>query len=192
MSKLVADHILERLGAWGVRRIYGYPGDGINGLVGALDRASDRIEFIQTRHEEMAALMACGHAKFTGEVGVCLATSGPGGIHLANGLYDAKMDHQPVLAIVGQQATIALGADFQQEVDLLSLFKDVAGSYVQMAATPAQIRHLVDRAVRIAIAERTVTCIILPNDVQEMDAVEQPPRRHGVSFTGIGYSPPLV
>ena len=192
MSHTASDFLVERLYQWGVRRIFGYPGDGINGVVGALGRAKDKIRFIQTRHEEMAALMACGHAKFTGEVGVCLATSGPGAIHLANGLYDAKMDHQPVLAIVGQQATIALGADFQQEVDLLSLFKDVAGSYVQMAATPAQIRHLVDRAARIAIAERTVTCIILPNDVQEMDAVEQPPRRHGASFTGIGYSPPLV
>jgi pyruvate dehydrogenase (quinone) len=192
MSHTASDFLVERLYQWGVRRIFGYPGDGINGVVGALGRAKAKIRFIQTRHEEMAALMACGHAKFTGEVEVCLATSGPGAIHLANGLYDAKMDHQPVLAIVGQQATIALGADFQQEVDLLSLFKDVAGSYVQMAATPAQIRHLVDRAARIAIAERTVTCIILPNDVQEMDAVEQPPRRHGASFTGIGYSPPLV
>jgi pyruvate dehydrogenase (quinone) len=136
--------------------------------------------------------MACAHAKFTGEVGVCLATSGPGAIHLLNGLYDAKMDHQPVVAIVGQQATIGLGADFQQEVDLVSLFKDVAGHYVHQASTPAQIRHLVDRAMRIARAERTVTCIIIPNDVQEMDAVEEPPRKHGASYTGVGYSEPQV
>src|SRR5690606_34203162 len=113
----------KRLRAWGVERIYGYPGDGINGIMGALDRQQDEIRFIQTRHEELAAFMACAHAKFTGELGVCLATSGPGAIHLLNGLYDASMDHQPVLAIVGQQATTALGADYQQEVDLISLFK---------------------------------------------------------------------
>jgi pyruvate dehydrogenase (quinone) len=192
MGNTASDFLVNRLHEWGVRRIFGYPGDGINGVVGALDRAKDKIAFVQVRHEEMAAFMACAHAKFTGEVGVCMATSGPGAIHLLNGLYDALMDHQPVLAIVGQQATIGLGADFQQEVDLGSLFKDVAREYVQMASTPAQIRHLVDRSMRIAMAERTVTCIILPNDVQEMDAVEQAPRRHGASFTGIGYSPPLV
>ena len=192
MSQTASDFLVNRLYEWGVRRIFGYPGDGINGVIGALDRAKEKIRFVQARHEELAAFMACGHAKFTGEVGVCLATSGPGAIHLLNGLYDAKMDHQPVLAIVGQQATIGLGADFQQEVDLGSLFKDVAGHYVHMASTPAQIRHLVDRAMRIAKAERAVTCLILPNDVQEMDAVEHPPRRHGASFTGIGYSSPLV
>jgi pyruvate dehydrogenase (quinone) len=192
MSHTASDFLVHRLYEWGVRRIYGYPGDGINGVVGALDRAKDKIHFVQARHEELAAFMACAHAKFTGQVGVCMATSGPGAIHLLNGLYDAQMDHQPVVAIVGQQATIGLGASFQQEVDLISLFKDVAGAYVQMASTPAQIRHLVDRAVRIAQAERTVTCIILPNDVQEMDAVEHAPRRHGASFSGIGYSPPVV
>jgi pyruvate dehydrogenase (quinone) len=192
MSQTTSDFLVHRLYEWGVRRIFGYPGDGINGVVGALDRAKDKIHFVQARHEELAAFMACAHAKFTGEVGVCMATSGPGAIHLLNGLYDAQMDHQPVLAIVGQQATIGLGASFQQEVDLVSLFKDVAGAYVQMASTPAQIRHLVDRAMRIAQAERTVTCIILPNDVQEMDAVEHAPRRHGASFSGIGYSPPVV
>jgi pyruvate dehydrogenase (quinone) len=192
MSHTASDFLVDRLFQWGVRRIYGYPGDGINGVVGALDRAKDKVQFIQARHEELAAFMACAHAKFTGEVGVCMATSGPGAIHLLNGLYDALMDHQPVLAIVGQQATIGLGASFQQEVDLISLFKDVAGAYVHMASTPAQVRHLVDRAMRIAQAERTVTCIILPNDVQEMDAVEHAPRRHGASFTGVGYSRPLV
>ena len=162
-----------RLHEWGVRRIFGYPGDGINGIMGALDRARDRIEFVQVRHEEMAAFMACAHAKFTGEVGVCLATSGPGAIHLLNGLYDAKLDHQPVVAIVGQQARAALGGGYQQEVDLLSLFKDVADEYVQMATDPEQVRHLVDRAMRIALAERTVTCVIVPNDVQKLDAVER-------------------
>src|SRR5436190_23621621 len=139
-TRTVADQLLERLHQWGVARIYGYPGDGINGLLGALGRAAERMQFIQARHEELAAFMACAHAKFTGEVGVCLATSGPGAIHLLNGLYDAKADHMPVLAIVGQAARPALGGDYQQEVDLLSLFKDVAHEYVQVAMVPAQIR----------------------------------------------------
>ena len=182
----VSDHLVERLHAWGVRRIFGYPGDGINGLLGALDRGKDKLEFIQARHEELAAFMACAHAKFTGEVGVCMATSGPGAIHLLNGLYDAKADHQPVVAIVGQAARAAMGGDYQQEVDLLSLFKDVAHEYVHVAMVPAQIRHLVDRALRIAIDQRTVTCLILPHDVQELDAVEQPPREHGTVHSGIG------
>src|SRR3954466_8394700 len=142
VAETVGDFIIGRLAEWGVRTIYGYPGDGINGIMGALDRASDRMRFVQARHEEMAAFMACAHAKFTGEVGVCLATSGPGAIHLLNGLYDARMDHAPVVAIVGQQASTAIGADYQQEVDLLSLFKDVAHEFVHMASTPAAIRHL--------------------------------------------------
>jgi len=192
MAITTSDYLVQRLMDWGVRRVYGYPGDGINGVMGALNRAQEKIRFYQARHEEEAAFMACGHAKFTGEVGICIATSGPGAIHLLNGLYDAKMDHQPVVAIVGQQATTALGADYQQEVDLISLFKDVAHHFVQMATNPAQIRHLVDRAVRIALAERTVTCIILPNDVQELEAVESPPRKHGATFTGIGFSRPEV
>jgi pyruvate dehydrogenase (quinone) len=184
----VGDFLIGRLSEWGVKRIYGYPGDGINGIIGALDRASDRIDFVQVRHEEMAALMACGHAKFAGEVGVCLATSGPGAIHLLNGLYDAKLDHQPVVAIVGQQARAALGGHYQQEVDLLTLFKDVAHEYVHMVSDPEQVRHLVDRALRIAQAERTVTCVIVPNDVQTMDAVEQPEHAHGTIHSGIGYA----
>ncbi|MGE0161089.1 MAG: thiamine pyrophosphate-requiring protein [Gemmatimonadales bacterium] len=192
MAKTVADFVIERLHDWGVRRIYGYPGDGISGLMGALDRADGALEFVQARHEEMAAFMATGHAKFSGTVGVCLATSGPGAIHLLNGLYDARMDHQPVVALVGQQATTALGADFQQEVDLISLFKDVASHYVHMCSTPEQARHLIDRALRIAMAERTVTCVIFPNDVQLMDAVESPPRVHGNTFSGIGWSQPRV
>jgi pyruvate dehydrogenase (quinone) len=192
MSNTVSDFFWRRLSEWGIRRVFGYPGDGINGLVGALARAGDRFDFVQVRHEEMAAFMACAHAKFTGEVGVCLATSGPGAIHLLNGLYDAQLDHQPVVAIVGQQARAALGGHYQQEVDLISLFKDVAGDYVQMASSPAQVRHLVDRAVRIAKAERTVTCVILPNDIQEMEAVENPPQKHGTIHSGVGYSAPMV
>src|SRR2546421_839470 len=168
MSQTVSDHLLERLAAeWGVRRIYGYPGDGINGLIGAFGREGPRPEFIQVRHEEMAAFMACAHAKFTGEAGGCMATSGPGAIHLLNGLYDAKLDHQPVVAIVGQQARAGLGGHYQQEVDLTSLFKDVAHEYVHVAMDAAQVRHLIDRAVRIALAERTVACVVIPNDVQE-------------------------
>ena len=182
----VSDHLLQRLHAWGVRRIFGYPGDGINGVMGALGRSDGSIEFIQTRHEELAAFMACAHAKFTGEPGVCLATSGPGAIHLLNGLYDARMDHQPVVAILGQQAQSALGGEYQQEVDLASLYKDVASEFVQTVTVPAQLRHVVDRALRIATERRTVTCIILPNDVQELDAVPTPPREHGSVHSGIG------
>lgn len=184
--KLVSDQIVERLHEWGVRRIFGYPGDGINGVIGALDRMKDEVAFIQARHEELAAFMATAHAKFTGEVGVCLATSGPGAIHLLNGLYDAKADHQPVVALVGQQSRAALGGEYQQEVDLHSLFKDVAGAFVQTALVPEQIRHLVDRAMRIARDQRTVTCIIIPSDVQQLEAVETPPREHGTVHSGIG------
>ena len=187
MSTTVSDFLLERLGEWGITRIYGYPGDGINGIMGALNRAGDAFDFIQVRHEEMAAFMACGHAKFTGQVGVCLATSGPGAIHLLNGLYDAKLDHQPVVAIVGQQARSALGGSYQQEVDLVTLFKDVASEYVEMAVTAEQVRHVVDRAVRIARAQRAPTCIILPNDLQEMPA-QEPGRRHGTVHSGVGYA----
>lgn len=187
MSNTVSDFIINRLSEWGIKRIFGYPGDGINGMLGALQRAEDKMEFIQVRHEEMAAFMAAGYAKYTGEVSVCLATSGPGAVHLLNGLYDAKMDHQPVVAIVGQQARMALGGSYQQEIDLISLFKDVAHEYVHMASTPEQARHLIDRAVRIAGAKRTVTCVILPNDVQELDMVE-PPRKHGSIHSGMGHS----
>src|ERR671938_2102735 len=151
MAKNVAQFMLERLSQWGVRRIYGYPGDGINGLLGAFHHVGDRVEFVQVRHEELAAFAATAHSKFTGEVGVCMATSGPGAIHLLNGLYDAKLDRQPVVAIVGQQARSALGGSYQQEVDLITLFKDVAREYVQMATVPAQVRHLIDRACRIAL-----------------------------------------
>src|SRR5436190_3861468 len=191
MAKLTADFLLERLAENGVKRIYGYPGDGINAIIGALERHKD-IKFVQVRHEEMAAFMACAHAKWTGEVGVCLATSGPGAIHLLNGLYDAKLDHQPVLAIVGQQALMGLGGNYQQEVDLQTLFKDVASDYVHMATKPAQIRHLVDRAHRIALANRTVTCLVIPNDLGEEKAVEAPPREHGTVHSGPGFSRPRI
>src|SRR6478752_1069414 len=156
MAKTVSDFLVDRLHAWGIRKIFGYPGDGINGVFGALNRAHGKIEFIQARHEEMAAFMACAYAKFSGELGVCIATSGPGASHLLTGLYDARLDHVPVLAIAGQQARAALGGHYQQELDLSALFKDVAGAFVQQASVPSQIRHLVDRAVRIALSERKV------------------------------------
>src|SRR3989440_12608004 len=192
MGAKVSDFILKRLSEWGVKRIYGYPGDGINGMLGALERHKDLFDFIQVRHEEMAAFMATAHAKFTGEVGVCMATSGPGAIHLLNGLYDAKMDHQPVVAIVGQSARSAIGGNYQQEVDLQSLFKDVASEFVHTAMTPEQIRHLVDRAVRIAKTERSVTCVILPKDVQDLDAVEKPPHAHNTIHSSIDYTTPYI
>jgi pyruvate dehydrogenase (quinone) len=191
MATSVADYTIQRISEWGIKRIFGFPGDGINGFMGALNRADGAVNFIQVRHEEMAAFMACAHAKFTGEVGVCMATSGPGAIHLLNGLYDAKMDHQPVVAIVGQQARQALGGHYQQEVDLISLFKDVAGEYVHMCSDPMQARHLIDRAFRIAMSERCVTCLIFPNDIQEVD-VEEPARAHGTIHSGIGYQKPSV
>jgi pyruvate dehydrogenase (quinone) len=192
MGQTSADFLLERLYVNGVRRIYGYPGDGINAIVGALERFKDKLEFVQVRHEEMAAFMACAHAKWTGEVGVCLATSGPGAIHLLNGLYDAKLDHQPVLAIVGQQSRMALGGHYQQEVDLQTLFKDVAHEYVHMATDPAQIRHLVDRAHRIALDQRSVTCLIIPNDLAEEAAVPDPPEKHGTIHSSPGWQRPRI
>ncbi|HJL17605.1 MAG TPA: thiamine pyrophosphate-requiring protein [Sandaracinaceae bacterium LLY-WYZ-13_1] len=191
MSQNVSEYLLERLHTWGVERIYGYPGDGINGIMGALEKETERLRFVQTRHEELAAFMAAAHAKFTGTAGVCLATSGPGAIHLLNGLYDASMDHQPVVAIVGQQASTAIGTDYQQEVDLQNLFGDVAHHYCKTCFHPSQIRHLVDRAMRIAMAERTVTCIIIPNDVQTLDYAE-PPRSHGACFSGPGWRAPRI
>ncbi|HEX3775897.1 MAG TPA: thiamine pyrophosphate-requiring protein [Polyangiaceae bacterium] len=188
----VSDFLLQRLAAWGVKHVYGYPGDGINGIMGAFNRNDHGLEFVQARHEEMAAFMACGHAKFTGEVGVCLATSGPGAIHLLNGLYDAKLDHMPVVAIVGQSARSVLGGSYQQEVDLPSLFKDVAHEYVQTCVTAESAKLLIDRAVRIAKAERTVTCVIFPKDVQELDAVLEPAHAHDQVPTSLDYAEPRV
>jgi pyruvate dehydrogenase (quinone) len=187
----VSVFMLRRLREWGVTRVYGYPGDGSNGLNLAFHEVGDEIEFVQTRHEELAAFAACAHAKLTGEIGVCMATSGPGAIHLLNGLYDARLDHAPVLAIVGQQKRMSLGGDYQQEVDLRALYKDVAHEFVGECFDPRQAGHLLDRAVRTALAERTVTAVIVPSDVQEQP-YEAPPREHGAINSAVGYTPPVV
>src|SRR5579871_2771339 len=165
----VSDYLLERLRAWGVRHVFGYPGDGINGILAAFGRADNQPAFIQARHEEMSAFQAVGYAKFSGRFGVCMATSGPGAIHLLNGLYDAKLDHVPVVAIVGQTNRSAMGGSYQQEVDLLTLFKDVASEYVQMVTVPEQLPNVLDRAIRVALAERAPTAVIIPSDVQELE-----------------------
>jgi pyruvate dehydrogenase (quinone) len=187
----VADYVLSRLTEWGVHRIYGYPGDGINAFLGALDRAKGDPEIIQPRHEEMGAFMATAHAKFTGEVGVCMATSGGGAIHLLNGLYDAKLDHQPVVAIVGQQKRISVGMAYQQEIRPELLFTDVS-EYVGYVMHPAQARGVVDRAFKTAISQRGVATIIIPEDVQESDAEPSPPREHGAVYTSVGLTKPRV
>ena len=171
MSTSVADQLLARLREWDVSHVFGYPGDGINGILGAFGRADDQPRFIQSRHEEMSAFQAVGYAKFSGRPGVCLATSGPGAIHLLNGLYDAKLDHVPVVAIVGQTNRSAMGGHYQQEVDLHALFKDVACDYVQTVTVPQQLPNVLDRAIRTAMARRAPTAIIVPNDVQELDYV---------------------
>jgi len=169
MTQTVADVLLARLREWGVRQVFGFPGDGINGLLAAWGRSDDRPQFVQARHEEMAAFEAVGFAKFSGTVGVCTATSGPGAIHLLNGLYDAKLDHVPVVAIVGQTARSAMGGSYQQEVDLISLFKDVCSDYVQMCTVPEQLPNLIDRAIRIAVSAQAPTCLIFPSDVLELE-----------------------
>ncbi|MGH3196392.1 MAG: thiamine pyrophosphate-requiring protein, partial [Streptosporangiaceae bacterium] len=189
MAGTAGDYLCERLIEWGVGTIYGFPGDGINGILGALRRHRDGLRFVQTRHEEMAAFMACGHAKYTGEVGVCMATSGPGAIHLLNGLYDAKLDHQPVVAIVGQTFVRALGGSFQQEVKLLQLYSDVASAYCEQVNTPGSVRHILDRALRTAMSERTVTAVIIPADVQDMDAVPEQPKATHTVHSGLGFWP---
>ncbi|MFF7853108.1 thiamine pyrophosphate-requiring protein [Streptomyces sp. NPDC007904] len=169
MSTKVADHVLQRLREWGVEHVFGYPGDGINGLLAAWGRAGNQPEFVQSRHEEMSALQAVGYAKFSGRLGVCAATSGPGAIHLLNGLYDAKLDHVPVLAIVGQTHRTAMGGSYQQEVDLHSLYKDVASDFVETVTVPEQLPNVLDRAIRTAYARRCPTAVIIPGDVQELD-----------------------
>ncbi|NEB05438.1 thiamine pyrophosphate-requiring protein [Streptomyces sp. SID13726] len=169
MSTKVSDHILERLREWGVDHVFGYPGDGINGLLAAWGRADDQPRFVQSRHEEMSAFEAVGYAKFSGRLGVCAATSGPGAIHLLNGLYDAKLDHVPVLAIVGQTHRTAMGGSYQQEVDLHTLFKDVASEFVETVTVPEQLPNVLDRAIRTAYARRCPTAIIVPGDVQELN-----------------------
>jgi pyruvate dehydrogenase (quinone) len=192
MSRTVGDYLLERLREWGVEQVFGYPGDGINGILAALGRADDKPRFIQSRHEEMSALQAVGYAKFSGRPGVCLATSGPGAIHLLNGLYDAKLDHVPVVAIVGQTARSAMGGSYQQEVDLLSLFKDVASEYVQMATVPAQLPNLIDRALRIAQAQHAPTCVIIPSDLQEEQYEEPSHAFKNVPSSAPGYTRPVT
>src|SRR6476469_10060823 len=169
MTTTVADYLLRRLREWDVEHVFGYAGDGINGLLAAWQKADDKPMFIQARHEEMAAFEACGYAKFSGRVGVCTATSGPGAIHLLNGLYDAKLDHVGVVAIVGQTARSAMGGAYQQEIDLPSLYKDVASQYCQMVTVPEQLPNGLDRALRIASSMRTVTAVIIPSDVQELE-----------------------
>ncbi|HEV7179464.1 MAG TPA: thiamine pyrophosphate-binding protein, partial [Candidatus Baltobacteraceae bacterium] len=185
-----SDFLMHRLVEWGVTRIYGYPGDGINGIMGAFDRLDGKIEFIQVRHEEMAAFMATAHAKFTGEVGVCMATSGPGAIHLLNGLYDAKSDHVPVVAIVGQAATTALGGSYQQEVDLQQLFADVC-DYMYTVSSVHALRHVIDRAFRTAKGYRGVTAIVVPKDIQE-EKYEKPLHKHNTLHSSVGYCEPVV
>src|SRR5688500_11003002 len=169
MAQTVGDYLLHRLRDWQVDQVFGYPGDGINAIVAAFGKAGNRPRFVQSRHEEMSALQAVGYAKFSGKPGVCLATSGPGAIHLLNGLYDAKLDHVPVVAIVGQTNRTAIGGSYQQEVDLPSLFKDVASDYMQMVTVPEQLPNVLDRAIRTAVARQAPTAIIIPNDVQELE-----------------------
>ncbi|HEY7487655.1 MAG TPA: thiamine pyrophosphate-requiring protein [Streptosporangiaceae bacterium] len=185
MSRTVGDYVLERLREWGVDHVFGYPGDGINGILAAFGRADDQPRFIQSRHEEMSAFEAVGYAKFSGKPAICMATSGPGAIHLLNGLYDAKLDHVPVVAIVGQTARSAMGGSYQQEVDLQVLFKDVASEFVQTAMVPAQLPNLIDRAIRIAMSEHAPTCVIIPSDLQE-ESYEGPSH----AFKNVPSSPP--
>jgi len=196
-QQTVADHLLDRLAAWNVRRIFAYPGDGINGIMGALRRVNEgdggeRFDVVQVAHEELAGLMATAHAKFTGEVGVCLATSGPGAIHMLNGLYDAKLDHQPVVAIVGQQGFAGVGGSTQQETNLRSILQDVASAYLETLSDPEQLRHLVDRAFRAAIGGRTVAAIIVPHDVQQKPAAPEPEHEHGRQHSAPGFVPPRL
>jgi pyruvate dehydrogenase (quinone) len=182
-----AVYILQRLKEWGIRRVYGYPGDGINGFLGAFEEVEEPV-FTQTRHEEMAAFMACAHAKFADEIGACIATSGPGAIHLINGLYDAKLDHQPVIAVVGQQKRMTVGAHYQQEIDLQVLFKDVAG-FVSTVMDEHSARHVIDRAIKSALTERRPAVVIVPEDVQEAE-YSDPPREHGATYTSVGWNSP--
>jgi pyruvate dehydrogenase (quinone) len=185
----VSDFVVSRLHQWGVRRIFGYPGDGINGVLGGLQRAGT-IEFVQVRHEEMAAFMAVAHAKFTGELGVCLSTGGPGATHMITGLYDGKLDHAPVLAICGQAEATVRGSNYQQELNLDRMFADVA-DFVQEASAPAQVRHLIDRGIRIAKAGNGVSVLILPKDIQDQE-YEEPEVAHGFTRSGVGYTRPRI
>jgi pyruvate dehydrogenase (quinone) len=190
-QKTVSDVIVQRLQDWGVDRLFGYSGDGIDGFIGAVQRSSGALEFVQARHEEMSAFMAVGHAKFTGRLGVCVSTQGPGAVHLLNGLYDAKLDHKPVLAIVGQQTQSVLGSGYQQEIDLQSLFKDACAQFCQTVADAQQVPMVIDRAVRIALTTMSPVCVVLPHDVQVMPA-PQHPQEHGVMTSSAAISWPEV
>src|SRR4051812_23557875 len=190
-ERLVADVVVERLRAWGVPRVFGYSGDGNNAFMAALRRAGGDPPFVQARHEENAAFMAVGHAKFTGDVGVVTSTQGPGAVHLLNGLYDAKLDGVPVVAIVGQQETTVLGSGYMQEIDLQSLFKDVAAQYVQQINAADQAGLVIDRAFRTALATRSPCVVILPHDVQEQE-VSEPEQAHGVVVTAPIWRPSQV
>ncbi|MBO3737807.1 thiamine pyrophosphate-requiring protein [Actinoplanes flavus] len=190
-QRTVSDVVVQRLLDWQVERVFGYSGDGIDGVIGALRRAG-KPSFVQARHEESAAFMAVGHAKYTGRAGVCLATQGPGAVHLLNGLYDARLDSQPVVAIVGQQVSTVLGSAYQQEIDLVRLFGDVCAQFVQAAYTAEQAPMLLDRAFRTALATRSPTCVILPHDVQQAAAPDPRAQEHGVLVTSPGLRPARV
>src|SRR3954447_23027089 len=190
-ERTVSDLLVRRLRDWGVDRVFGYSGDGIDGVIGALRRAGEPA-FVQTRHEETAAFMAVAHAKYTGGVGVCLSTQGPGAVHLLNGLYDAKLDSKPVVAIVGQQASTVLGSAYQQEIDLVRLYGDVGAQFVQQAHTPEQVPMLLDRAFRTALATRSPVCVILPHDVQTAPAPDPGEQAHGIVVTSPGFRPGRV
>jgi pyruvate dehydrogenase (quinone) len=192
MTTTVADGLVARLRDWGVRRVFGYAGDGIDPILAALHRAQDDIELVTARHEEMAAFMATGHAKYSGGLGVCLATQGPGAIHLLNGLYDAKLDRKPVVAIVGQVVATALGSGYLQEVDLQTLFKDVCGQYVQTVTAPEQLPLVIDNAIRTALATSSPTCVIVTHDVQRADLPEDQPQTHGVVHSAAVVGRPRV
>lgn len=185
MAEEVSDFVLKRLREWGVEQVFAYPGDGINGLVAAFGRADNNPRFVQARHEEMAAFEATGYAKFSGRVGICMATSGPGAIHLLNGLYDAKLDHVPVVAIVGQTARSAMGGSYQQEVDLQAVFKDVASDYLVEVNVASQLPNALDRAIRTALTRRAPTALIIPSDLQE-----EPYEASGHAFKHVPSSDP--
>ena len=190
MAQTVGEFFAQRLKEWGIRTIFGFPGDGINGVLEGLEKHREDFLFVQARHEEMAAFMACAYAKFSGELGVCLSTGGPGATHMITGLYDAKLDHMPVLAITGQASRSARGAHYQQELNLARTFSDVA-QYVQEGTTPQQVGVILDRAIRTAKARNAVTAVVMPNDLSESE-YEKPPRSHGFTRSGSGYSRPLV
>ncbi len=192
VTMLVADALVERLQTWGIHRIFGYSGDGIDPILAAMNRADGDPRLVTARHEESAAFMATAHAKWTGGTGCCLATHGPGAIHLLNGLYDAKLDKKPVVAIIAQQHRTALGSGYQQEIDARSLFKDVCGAYLNTVTTPEQLRLVVDRAVRTAQAVRAPTCVIIPHDVQQLEMPEDLPHEHGMVPSSPGWAQPHV